>query len=366
VTCLAASMRRPCFPPQVRTDTGRLRSVGSRSSALPRRQRYYAALPGTVRSALRNLTFVRLPRPLRPPLRFPLPEGQVPRMFGPYLARRSGSKNVRAVPGPKVRFQECSGRTWPEGQVPRTFGPYLARRSGSKNVRAVPGVRPATARTLLLGHPVRASANARRVGPGSVRSASRNLTFVDWSSGLRTLARYTVVERQGYPRLPGRPLRPRHGPRPRRAGPVRVRRWSGANAPGAPPPRPPGGGDAAAFRIGKIPGHPGCVFCVAVQPAARNARVPTRGAVRTASEDIVAGINGDVATGAARLATGLPGSALAGRGSHPQDGTRISRSHRILPSLRCRPCLVASPRNTREDPGRWAATGWGRRQCTGR
>ena len=57
-------------------------------------------------------------------------------------------------------------------------------------------------------------------------------------------------------------------------------------------------------------------------------------------------INGDVATTAARLATGLPGSALAGRGSHPQDDTRISRSHRILPSLRFRPCLVASHRNT--------------------
>jgi hypothetical protein len=59
-------------------------------------------------------------------------------------------------------------------------------------------------------------------------------------------------------------------------------------------------------------------------------------------------INGDVATTAARLATGLPGSALAGRGSHPQDDTRISRSHRILPSLRFRPCLVASPRNPQE------------------
>ncbi len=43
--------------------------------------------------------------------------------------------------------------------------------------------------------------------------------------------------------------------------------------------------------------------------------------------------------------------ALAGRGSHPQDGTRISRSHRILPSLRCRPCLVASPRKKAPEEG---------------
>ena len=46
------------FLKEARTDTGRLHSAGSRSPALPRRQRYYAAL--------------RLPRPLRPPLRFPL------------------------------------------------------------------------------------------------------------------------------------------------------------------------------------------------------------------------------------------------------------------------------------------------------
>jgi len=51
-------MRRPCFPPEARTDTGRLHSTGSRSPSLPRRQRYYAAL--------------RLPGPLQPPLRFPL------------------------------------------------------------------------------------------------------------------------------------------------------------------------------------------------------------------------------------------------------------------------------------------------------
>ena len=73
--------------------------------------------------------------------------------------------------------------------------------------------------------------------------------------------------------------------------------------------------------------------------AARRARVPTRGAVRTASNDIVAGTNGDVAATAARLATGLSDSTPAGRDppvltvsertdGHPQDGTRISRSHR--------------------------------------
>ncbi len=55
---IAASRRRPCCPPEARTDTGRLRSTGSRSPALPRRRRYYAAL--------------RLPCPLQPPLRFPL------------------------------------------------------------------------------------------------------------------------------------------------------------------------------------------------------------------------------------------------------------------------------------------------------
>ena len=99
------------------------------------------------------------------------------------------------------------------------------RRSGS------PCVRPATARTLLLGRTVRASANARRVG--------------DWSSGLRTITRYTAAERQGSPRLPDRPLRPRRGPRPRR-----VRRRLAHYK----------GDDAAAFRTVENPGHPGLPF----------------------------------------------------------------------------------------------------------
>ena len=49
----------PCFPPEVRINTGRLCSAGSGCHPVPRRLRSYAAL--------------RLPRPLRPRLRFPLP-----------------------------------------------------------------------------------------------------------------------------------------------------------------------------------------------------------------------------------------------------------------------------------------------------
>ncbi len=143
----------------------------------------------------------------------------------------------------------------------------LGRRSGS------PCARPATARTLLLGRTVRASANARRVG--------------DWSSGLRTNARCTAVEKQGSPRLPGRPLHPRRGQRPRR-----VRRLLALQ-----------GRRRCCLQEWDNPWAPGIAFSLLCNP-----RLGSLAYLR---------INGDVATTAAGLATGLAGSPLAGRGSHP-------------------------------------------------
>ena len=114
---------------QAHTSTGRLCSAGSACHRVPRRQRSYAAL--------------RLPRPLRPPLRSSLASG-LPRCAGLVLHRRTGASadrcnagdistpaphkpalsrgetRVSQVPGPSSSCVPCS-TTPPGATAPRPF-----------------------------------------------------------------------------------------------------------------------------------------------------------------------------------------------------------------------------------------------------
>ena len=78
------SIRMPAAPTQAHTNTGRLCSAGSARHRVPRRHRSYAAL--------------RLPRPLRPPLRSSLANG-LPRCGGLVLHRRTGASADRCNAG---------------------------------------------------------------------------------------------------------------------------------------------------------------------------------------------------------------------------------------------------------------------------
>ena len=148
------------------------------------------------------------------------------------------------------------------------------------------------------GPAARAFANARRVG--------------DLWSGFSAAPEYHE-DRQGPPRLLGRPWQPRRGRPPRR-----VRR----------PLRPVAVTTTAAFRDGK--------------PLGTREHKVYGAAFPTAQLLVRLRINRDVAIPTARLTTGLPGWALAGRDLHPQDDKPNLRKspHDFLPSDQH--CLVAT------------------------
>jgi hypothetical protein len=152
-------MRRPCFPTQAHTSTGRLCSAGSARHRVPRRQRSYAAL--------------RLPRPLRPPLRSSLASG-LPRCAGLVLHRRTGASADRCnagdistpaphkpalsrgetrgsqVPGPSSSCVPCS-TTPPGATAPRPLSVQSLLPSGSLTPWA-PGKQIPFVATWLTAH----------------------------------------------------------------------------------------------------------------------------------------------------------------------------------------------------------------------
>ena len=141
VTCSPTSMRWSWFPPEVHINTGRLCSAGSGRHQVPRRQRSYAAL--------------RLPRLLRPRLRFPSPTAYLgadacsvePRATGACARRRAArrrwitgspshrilSRRERGPPGLLGRpLRACRGRnTPPDATPPRPY--FSSRRSTERS-----------------------------------------------------------------------------------------------------------------------------------------------------------------------------------------------------------------------------------------
>ena len=120
-------MHRSCSPTQAHTSTGRLCSAGSARHRVPQRLRSYAAL--------------RLPRPLRPPLRSPSPT---------------------AYPGAEVFSFTVAPAPPPARATPETLLPRLpSRRLSPREKRGPP---------RCLGHPLRACRGPR---PRRVRCAPR-------------------------------------------------------------------------------------------------------------------------------------------------------------------------------------------------
>jgi hypothetical protein len=193
-----------------------------------------------------------------------------------------------APPAPRCRRVTRLRRYYAALRLPWGVG----RGSGS------PRLWPTARRTLFSAPAARAFANARRVG--------------DLRTGFSAAPEYRA-DRQGPPRLLGRPWQPRRGRPPRR-----VRR----------PLRPIPVTTTAAFRDGKPLGTRKHKVFGAAFPAAQ-----LLACLR---------INRTVARPTARLTTDLPGSALAGRNLHPLDdrpNLRKSPQDFLLPDQHC---LVAT------------------------